>query len=131
MRISDWSSDVCSSDLAALLAASLATGEHRACGIEVAAVMAEALFTEIIGDAAMLYLSQPCVDRTAIAADIAQHQHKAIAGQGATLQLACMPTAGHHAQPFHLHGIDPGPLALGPVHTAALAGGGRADLQAK
>src|SRR3546814_1378695 len=77
----------------ALFAASPATGEHRACGIEVAAVMAEALFTEIIGDAAMLYLSQPCVDRTAIAADLAQHQHEPIARQFAPVPLTRIPTS--------------------------------------
>src|SRR3546814_11390530 len=62
----------------ALFAASPATGEHRACGIEVAAVMAEALFTEIIGDATMLYLSQPFVCRTANAADLAPPPHNPI-----------------------------------------------------
>src|SRR3546814_11261714 len=59
MRISDWSSDVCSSDLAAKAADAAAAGEHAADPAEQAAIAAGRPSRGIATEEAAQHISQP------------------------------------------------------------------------
>src|SRR3546814_8650861 len=70
MRISDWSSDVCSSDLRAALGSAIDLADHIAGGGR--AVLAEMRAVKVVHEVlALLQLLRELVDRLAIARDLA------------------------------------------------------------
>ena len=114
-----------------LVAIHPAPTEHRARLCHVAAFAAEALLAVIVRHAARSDLPEHRLRPRAIAAHLAQHQHEAVAAQGAALEFARMPRRRQH---FHLRVRERGPVRIGPagqLHREGLPGHGMAILEAR
>ncbi len=112
-----------------LVAVHPAPPEHRPRLRHVTALAAKALLAEIVGHAARGDLRQHLFRCGAVAGHFAQHQHEAIAAQGAALQLACMPRRRQH---LHVGMRESRPVRIGlarQLHREHLAGDRVAVLQ--
>jgi hypothetical protein len=105
-------------------------GKHRQRRLDIAAIVAEALFAETVGYAARAHRLQPRLDVRRLAAHLAQGQHETIARQRPARQLASVPARFEHVQPLDLQRDKIRRLLLRQVHAEALAGERMAILQA-